>query len=173
MVGARVRLLLRDGGERGAALLTVVMILIVVLIGGLAAIAITNGELGSSRAFRGQAATEACANAALERVRALLPDATFDETAGSLAVGESTFAFRGSHYTGDRGSSPIVALDATNFDANALYQGENITNNMGTVTGSMAEGYRVLSTTAICAGPGFGAREMQFVFRYGVSTGGR
>lgn len=162
--------------ERGMALIFVTILLVVVLVGGMALVATTSGELSSSRGYRARAVTDACAEAALQKVRALMPDVTFsqfDGTGGQLPVGSTTLTYRPSHYTGD-GDAPVVILDAAQFDVSALFAGENITNVMGTVAGgNLQEGINVVSTTVVCGGGGYGTREMQVVFRYGTAMGAR
>lgn len=171
--------------ERGVALLTVAVVMVVALVLGLAAVAITSGELSSSRGFRTRAATDACVEAAVEKIRNLLPSAEvtafgdiasstwFDGSQGSWVTPSGTMKHGPGHYSGPADEA-FIELDATDVDLSALFMGENITNVMGTVRGgSLAEGYHVLSAVAVCEGAGSGKREMQLVVRYGTPTGAR
>ncbi|HSI04272.1 MAG: hypothetical protein ACAI38_15980 [Myxococcota bacterium] len=166
----------RRASERGAALILVVILVVVMLIGGLALVGVTNSELSSSRGFRAHAVTDACVEAAVEKVRALLPDvqvASFSSTGGDLAVGSQTLHYEPGHITGPS-SVAVYALDGSQFDIAALYAGENITNVMGTTaTGTSGEALRIISSTVVCSGNGYGTRELQVVFKYGTPMGMR
>ncbi len=150
-------------------MLVVVIVLALVLAGGLAAVAITSGELSGTQGYRTRITTEACAQLAIERIRALIATGNlgidFAATAGTTTIGSTTLSFRGGHYNND-GATPVTVLDPGSYDVTSNYEGENATNSMG--GGAISR--KVLSTTAICSGPGYGTREVQVVFRYGVGA---
>lgn len=162
--------------ERGAALILVVIIVVVMLIGGLALVGVTNSELSSSRGYRSRAVTDACVEAAVEKVRALLPNVpitAFANTGGQLAVGGQTLTYTPGHITGPS-TVAIYTLDGSQFDISALYAGENITNVMGTAASSSTDdALRIVTSTVVCSGNNYGTREMQVVFRYGTPMGMR
>ena len=162
-------------GERGASIIVVTVVLVVVLIGGLAAIAITSGQLSRTRGFRLQAADQACAEAGLQRLRASLPTVpdSFDATEGTVATMDGTLTYRAGHYSGD-GAATIDVLGQSEFDASSLYVGENITNMLGsTGTEYLATGLNMLRITTVCGGPGYGQREVETILRYGTPLGAR
>ena len=150
--------------ERGAALITVVFVLLVVLVGGLAAVALTSGELESSRGHRIHATADACAQAAVERVRAQLPNAsvTVADSRGTLGA---EYSYTAGHYGETLADTemPYVSLDASNFDMTSLYEGERAGNTLGNL-GAL----KVVSITATCSGPGGSQHEVQLILRYGV-----
>lgn len=175
-----------DQGERGAALIVVMFVMLSVLVGGLAAVAVTSGELSGAAGFRTRETTEACAEAGLEKIRALMPNATsFSEAAGTLSSGV-TLSYRPGHYN-DQGDdhqdeSAITILDPSQYALGALMQGSNVTNGLAVGSGASPSGddaddgdlrtqINVISTTAICRGDKHGVREMQLIFRYGTSLG--
>src|SRR5687768_5071294 len=100
-------------GSRGATLLFVSFMLIIVLVGGLAAVAVTSGELAGSRGHRSRAATEACANAAIERIRSLLSNTINGgtiaqaDTVGTVTVGGTTLTYRAGHF-GAPATNPLI-----------------------------------------------------------------
>ncbi len=157
---------LRHRRERGAALLLVTIILIVVLVGGLAAVAVTSGELSSSRGYRTRQVSEACANIALEKVRATLemPDLTAElATSGTITAGGSSLDYKVGHY--GTGVAAVRVLDAASFDTASLDAGENITNSLAPGGGLK----QVLAVTAVCPGQspnttGYGEREVELIF---------
>lgn len=158
--------------ERGAALLLVSFMMVIVLVGGLAAVAVTSGELASSRGYRTRQITLSCANGGLERIRANMPDvdvATGVNEGLTLNGIADAVTMRAGHYssTGTPQAS-VAAIDTSDYDVSALFSGENITNVIG---GS--EGPKAYRATAVCEGSGFGAREVQIVFRYGTAAGAR
>jgi type II secretory pathway pseudopilin PulG len=160
-------------GERGSSLILVVIVLVVTLIGGLAAVAITSGQLAKSRGFRVQALDQACAEAGLARVRASLPNIpTFDDSEGTISAGATTLTYRAGHYDGD-GTAAIEVLDPGSFDSSSLLAGENITNVLGTGGGDLGTSVHVLRITAVCGATGHGEREVETIFRYGLPTGAR
>ncbi len=144
--------------ERGAALIVVSFIMAIVLVGGLAAIAISSAELSSSRGYRTRQTAQACAQAGLEHARATLPDDTATGALGSLT-------YMTAHYGDSSATNTVMALEASSFDAASLYDGENVTNSLGGGGGS--GGVQVMSVIAKCSGSGYGEREMQMIFRYG------
>ena len=161
--------------ERGAALLVVTFLLVIVLVGGLAAVAVTSGELASSSSYRARAATEACAQAAIERIRALVTDTmTASATEGTIDVGGRVLRYRSGHY-GVASLEPLTELTPDQFDPTALVEGMNITNNLwqgggggGSGGGLCTSGVHILTTTVTCSGDGFGEREIQLVLRCGT-----
>jgi hypothetical protein len=159
--------------ERGSALLIITFVLIVVLAGGLAGIAVTNGELAGARGTRIRTTTDACADAAVERLRAMLPNVpTFDATAGTMSIGSQSLPYRAGHVDGDGTEATIVEVSPSSFDMGSLYKGLNITNTMGTVMGgNLAEGLRILRLTAVCGDDNvYGKREVEVLLRYGTPT---
>lgn len=167
----------RKRSERGAALLLVSFIMVIVLVGGLAAVAVTSGELASSRGYRTRQITLSCANGGLERIRANMPDISAASVVSQgLTIGGTANAVTASagHYGGTPPTS-VRALDTSEYDAAALFTGENITNVLGTGGGGGGNdaGLQVIGATAVCQGSGFGAREMQTIFRYGTAMGAR
>ncbi len=163
----------RSKAERGAALLVVTVVLIIILAAGLAGVALTSGELAGAAGVRVRATTDNCADAAVERLLAMLPNKpTFDETERTMSVGGSNFTMRAGHLAGSDGTDTVVELDPSSFDMGALYKGLNITNTMGTVMGgNLAEGLRILKLTARCdGGTTYGKREAQIILRYGTPT---
>lgn len=159
--------------EQGAALLVVMCVMLAVLVGGLAAVAVTSGELGGAGGYRTRQTTEACAAAGLEKMRSLMPAATFADSEGSVNAGV-TLSYKAGHFDGPKGSEPFVVLDVSQYDAAALYAGQNITNMLGKAAGGdLRNSLNLISTTAVCEGVGHGKREMQLVFRYGTPAGMR
>ncbi len=160
--------------ERGMALLLVVLIMIVVLAGGLAAVAISSSEIASARGYRTKQVTEACGAQALARIRAGLDEAgtspAYDDTEGALSLGRSALTYRAGHYDGDGELNAVRELDPQSVDMSSLYEGENITNFQGA---GGANALRVLTTSTVCGGSGFGAREMQLIFSFGAAMGSR
>ena len=154
-----------DARQRGTALLVVSFVLIIILVGGLAAVAVTSGELSSSRGYRTRQVTRTCAEAALERTRAIVAAGTTQAT-GSLG----TLTYQTGHYGDTSAQDTLVALDAGSFDVVAMFEGENVTNAL--FDGS-ASGLQVLSATATCAGSGYAEREMEMIFMYGNPMGTR
>lgn len=152
--------------ERGAALVIVSFIMAILLVGGLAAVAITSGELASSRGYRSRQVTQACAQAGLEHVRAALVDTPADEIEIEETLGPVTY--RTAHYGGL--ASTVTELSASSYDSAGLYDGENVTN---AISGGGSGGVQVLAVTTQCSGSGFGEREMQMVFRYGTPMADR
>jgi hypothetical protein len=156
--------------ERGATLILVTVLLVIMLVGGLALVALTSGEVTGSRGFRTKESTEACADAGLQKMRSLLPDSNASAgVSSSVAVpGGNTLTFRSGHYTGGAATtSGVEVLDQTTFDSSGLYDGQRITNQ---VTGSTTAGYgvRMLAMHATCGGAGSGETETEMVFRYGI-----
>jgi len=160
--------------ERGMALLIVVVVLIVVLAGGLAAISLSSGELSGAGGYRGRAGAQACAQAAVEKIRAKLSNPVAPTAADineTLTVAGGTLILRSGHM-GVAGSSTDGAstnLDATSYDAASMFDGEALTNRLAGGGGS--GGLQVKSLVATCSGPGFGEVEVQVILRYGVPTG--
>lgn len=157
--------------ERGVALVVVVFILIIVLAGGLAAVALTSGELSSTYGYRTRMVAEECAQAAIEKIRAKLPELTvgeIEDTAFPLPSG-GTVTIRAGHIDGlhglAAGDSPIYELDPSSYDSAALLSGENITNSMGTA----GAGLRLMTVVATCEAGG-SRQEIQLVLRYGAAT---
>ena len=161
--------------ERGAALLLVTFILIVVLVGGLAAVAITTGELNSSRGFRTREAALACGGAALQNIRSQMPTwaASSDWTSANawsdtlqVAAGGTSLTTKSGHYSGTMTS--IAPIDSKSFDASALFSGANIANKLAGSGGGM----QVIRATAICVDtsimPAYPTREVETIFRYGI-----
>jgi Tfp pilus assembly protein PilV len=172
----------RKRSERGAALLLVSFIMVIVLVGGLAAVAVTSGELASSRGYRTRQITLSCANGGLERIRANMPDfSAASAVSQGLTIGSTVDAvtMRAGHYASSgTPQASVEALDPSDYDAAALFTGENITNVLlgapaGGGVGSDDAGLQVVGATAVCEGSGFGAREMQVIFRYGSAMGAR
>ena len=164
-------------GERGASLIVVTVVLLVILVGGLAAVAVVNGQLERSRGYRTQEASEACARAALERARAYLPtNPAGSDITSSVAVPGAGLTYYAGHYSAKNLSTTntaIEVLDPSTFDASALYQGENIANVLGAGSGAMDEGVHVLKVTTICEGPHYPAREVETIFKFGIAVGAR
>ncbi|MBI5510362.1 MAG: hypothetical protein HY903_16525 [Deltaproteobacteria bacterium] len=163
------------GGEHGMALLVVVVIMAIILVGGLAAIAITSGELDSSRGFRARAVTQLCAEAALEQIRAAMPDEAAANLVrdGAITVGASSLSYQAGHYASGSAQVGVKAVSASGYDAAALYSGQNITNSLGPTAGTSPGGVKVVSATATCKGTGYPEREVQIVFRYGTPAADR
>ena len=162
------------GAQRGASLIVVVVILAVVLVGGLAAVAITGGQLSKTRGFRTKAIDQACAEAGLRRMRAMLPTiANHDATEGTITSGGTTLTYRAGHYDGD-GANPFEVLEAEEFDVNSLFVSENITNVLGTTGGTdISTGIHVIRLTTVCGADGHGEREVETIVRYGLPVGAR
>jgi Tfp pilus assembly protein PilX len=131
--------------ERGTALIVVSFVLIIILVGGLAAIAVTSGELSSSRGYRTRQVTRTCAEAAIERARAIV--ATTTQASGTLG----NLTYQTGHYGDSSAQDTLTPLDAGSFDVVALFEGENVTNAM--FDGS-SSGLQVLAATATCSGSG-------------------
>ena len=153
--------------ERGASLIVVVVVLVVILIGGLAAIAVTSGQLSKTRGFRTKAVDEACAEAGLARMRAMMPNvSSFDATEGTISGSGIELTYRAGHYDGD-GTSPLEVLDPSTYDASSLYVGENIANVLGSGGGgNLSTGVHLIRMTAVCGGTGHGTREVETIFKY-------
>ena len=159
-------------GERGVALVVVIFVLIVVLMGGLAGVALTSAELSGTYGFRSRQVTESCAQAAIDKIRAGLPSLTVGGVADSFALPNGcTVSIRAGHVDGLHGmastDSPLLDVPAGSYDAASLNSGENITNAMGTAGG----GKRLVSAIATCTGLGNSKQEIELVFRYGVAVG--
>jgi hypothetical protein len=154
--------------------MVVVIVLAVVLVGGLAAVAVTSGELAGSGAVRTKAVTAACAEAAVERIRGMLPNVDITQVTGTMSVGSSSL-----NYGPDVVGSDEVALTALSpdqYDGSANYEGENITNKLvsGVIgSGANTAGIRMYRLTAVCSGPSYGRREVEVVMRYGVADPGQ
>jgi hypothetical protein len=161
--------------ERGIALLVVTVILVIVLVGGLAAVAITSGQLDSSRGFRARQSSQSCAEAGLEKIRAVMPDlAAANLVTGSLNAG-GALTYAAGHYAGASGGTAVETLSPAAFDGAALFSGENITNSLGAgaVGSGSSVGVGLYSATSVCSGTGSPPREMEIVFRYGNVLGSR
>ena len=175
------RLVVIRRSERGAALLLVSVLMVIVLVGGLAAVAVTSGELASARGYRARQVAMACAEAGLAQVRATIPDVTNAKIVdGTFKIGavNSAVRYRAGHYdTGNIAQDAVSVLDPSSFDAAALLEGENITNNLGLSGGVGEDGsitdMAVLGVTSTCGGSGYGAREMEMVFLWGTPTATR
>ena len=152
--------------ERGSALLVVSFVLIIVLVGGLAAVAVTSGELSSSRGYRTRQVTRTCAEAAIEHARARKQVSDVKQVTDTLG----NLTYRTGHYGDASAQDTFEPLDASSFDAVALFEGENITNAM--FDGS-SEDLQILAATATCSGSGYGEREMELIFMYGNPRGAR
>ncbi len=152
-------------GERGMALIIVVVVMVVVLMGGLAAVAFTSGELTSTHGYRTQAMLDACGYAALERMRAMAPDATFADAEGSMSVNGMTLSFKGGHYSGTVTATDeaFSEISGEQVDMTALFEGENITNSLG-AGGNL----KLLTTTVTCESSDGNIKEFQLVMRHGV-----
>lgn len=153
--------------ERGVALIVVVVVLVIVLVGGLAAVAVTSGELSGARGYRSRQTTRACAEAGLELARSNLPDETAAAAAASSLAGQAnrTFSFGAGHY-GDSTADNLAVLSAESYDAASLLSGRNVTNTLGS-SGSGLEGFQIMSLTSTCSAAGYGEQEVQVIFRYG------
>jgi hypothetical protein len=154
--------------ERGMALIVVVFVLIAVLAGGLAAIALTSGELAGTYGHRSRAVAESCAQAAIEKIRTRMPTFTVGDIADTYALPSgSTLTISATHNGLGDGVSPVIDVPTTSYDMTAMLAGENVTNNMGTV----GSGIRIVTVVATCSGPGNSTQEVQVLMRYGVPGG--
>jgi FlaG/FlaF family flagellin (archaellin) len=175
--------------ERGVALVVVVFVLIAVLAGGLAAIAIASGELAATYGYRTHATTGACAQAAIEKIRARMPTLTANDVYETYAVTDPTSgkAFNvtitarhidesnsSSVLRTNATSSPLIVAPDGSYDAAALSTGGDITNRLLPVSSSSAGastlGLHVYSVVATCEGPGNSKQEVQLIMRYGIPT---
>jgi hypothetical protein len=157
-------------GERGAALPTVVFVLLIVLAGGLGAIAITSGELASTYGFRARAVTESCARAAVDQIRTRLSPNPDDPLPTNIS-GTTTLpngivlSYRMGHVNG---SAPAISkVDGKYYDATQMLLGEDLTN-----TGLTVPGVNVYKITATCSSGGAGPQEVELLVKLGVPTGG-
>jgi len=154
--------------QRGMALIVVVFVLVAVLAGGLAAIAITSGELAGTYGHRSRAVAESCAQAAIEKIRTRMPTFTVGDIADTYTLPSgSTLTLSAAHNGLSASASPVIDVPTTSYDMTAMLAGENVTNNMGTV----GSGIRLVSVVASCTGPGNSTQEVQVILRYGVPGG--
>ncbi len=153
--------------ERGMSLVVVTFVLIAVLAGGLAAVAIASAELSSTYGYRSRAVIDSCAQAAIEKVRAKLPDLTVADIGDSFPLPNGgTLTISGVHGSLQPTDSPLVDLPAGGFDTAAFSSGENVTNSL-----QVGAGRRLMTVVATCTGPGNSRQEIQLVLTYGVPTG--
>jgi len=140
---------------------------VVMLVGGLAAIAVTNSTLNSTQGFRGREVGDACAQAALAQIRAKWPDATSANavnTTYQISNGPAV-TLKAGHYA-DTGVDPVVVLTSAQVDMSGLLAGTALTNQRRGAGGS-TNSVHVVSASAICSGPNIPTREMQLIFRFG------
>ncbi len=159
------------------AILLVAFVLVMVLIGGLAAVAVTSGEISSSGGYRVRALTETCARAAADRVAQLLPD-TEAVKAASGTMGSLSFHVGHILSKNPKGDViPVVRLlgknakgqDTVDRTALAGMYGEMTTNALpGSSSGT--GGYDVYGVTVVCSGNGLSPREVEIIVRYGLPT---
>lgn len=166
-----------DAKSRGMALLVVVFVMLVILVGGLAAVALVSGDLSSAGGYRARSVADSCAAQALYQLHALTTDPTnppqYTAAAGNLSLGSGgTLPFAIGHYDhpGVDGSSPPVwrTVSGQFLDSRSFYEGQNVTNLVP--GGGMA--LQVVAATAICGGgsSGYGQREMEIITTTGSST---
>jgi hypothetical protein len=173
--------------ERGASLLVVTFVMVLILVGGLAAVALTSSELSGARGYRTRAVTEDCAIQAARRLQAMATDVTnpptFANTSGSIGLGTTTgsnptysFNYAVGHYddpgvdgTNQADGSPKSTLrlvSASSMDMAAFCEGTNVSN---ILCGNGSGGAGVVAATATCKGSGFGEREVEVIFQTGTS----
>lgn len=149
--------------ERGAALLVVVLVTVVILVGGLAAVSMTAGELGSSAGYRSQEQLNACVEAAVQEIR------LSRETGNTSSISRTVAGldYRSGHYDSSSSSlGDMRDLDLNAIDLRNLFEGTNISNALG--PGGGASSLSLVSATATCETPGYGEQEMSVVFRVGI-----
>lgn len=147
--------------------MVVTVILVIVLVGGLALVAVTSGEVGFAGGYRSREAARTCADAAVEHSRAILPDTT----AISRSAGNGL-----TYMTGHLGTTSATAtatdVPAESVDFSSVLEGENVTNSLPGSSGG-GSAMRVMSVVTKCSGTGTGDREMELIFRFGVPMGDR
>jgi hypothetical protein len=160
--------------ERGVALVVVVFVLIAVLAGGLAAVAIASGELAATYSYRSRAVVESCAQAAVEKVRAKLPTLTVADLEESFALPNGTSVKISARHMDESttgtlrissSSSPLLPVASNTYDVSAFGNGMNVTNDLAS---SGSTGMKIYSVVVTCEGPGGAKQEVQLLMRYGV-----
>lgn len=158
--------------ERGQVMIVVMFVMLVILVGGLAAVALTSSELTATGGYRTRATGDQCAAQALYRLRAATSDIgslpSYGATSGNVQVGGASVPYYIGHYLTQlnagvpTSSQPVWRqISAQYVDLRAALQGQNATNLIGTGSGLTQQFF---AGTAVCGGSsGYGAREIEII----------
>jgi hypothetical protein len=162
--------------ERGQVMLIVMFVMLVILVGGMAAVALTSSELTASGGFRTRSVGDQCAAQALYQLRSAttdvgnLPGYTSGIGYGTVPISSANVPYFIGHYNTSLNTSgqPNTtqptwrAISSQYIDLRSQLQGKNATNVIGTGSGLTQQ---VFAGTAVCGGvgSGYGAREMEVI----------